>query len=113
MTSRINLDFLKLYWALPRDVQDRARTAYRQWEADASHPGLDFKRVHPTFPLWSARIDQNYRAVGLRVAGPEGGEITWFFVGTHAAYDRLLRRAQGPIRGQDAKGRRGDRPGRR
>jgi hypothetical protein len=37
-------------------------------------------------PLWSVCINQSYRAVGVRT----GDVIIWFFIGTHAEYDRLL-----------------------
>jgi hypothetical protein len=51
------------------------------------HPGLQFKQVHPTLPVWSVRITASYRAVGIRTASDK---IVWFFIGTHDDYDRLL-----------------------
>jgi hypothetical protein len=33
------------------------------------------------------RVTESYRAVGVRKADDE---IVWFFIGTHAEYDRLL-----------------------
>jgi hypothetical protein len=76
-----------LYAALPDDVRQAARDAYARWRADPFHQGLAFKRVHPTLPLWSVRIGIRWRAVGKR----EGDTITWFWIGSHAEYDRLLR----------------------
>ncbi|HEY3064347.1 MAG TPA: hypothetical protein VGL09_01055 [Methylomirabilota bacterium] len=38
------------------------------------------------FIIYSARVSLGYRAVGLM----EGDEITWFWIGTHGEYDRLL-----------------------
>ncbi len=35
---------------------------------------------------WSVRISKEYRAVGIEV---EKG-ISWFWVGTHAEYERLI-----------------------
>jgi hypothetical protein len=32
------------------------------------------------------RVTKSYRAVGVR----EGDTIIWFFIGTHAEYDRML-----------------------
>jgi len=52
-----------------------------------NHPGLQFKPVHSTLPIWSVRITASYRAVGVRSA-PD--MIVWFFIGTHAEYERLL-----------------------
>lgn len=37
-------------------------------------------------PLWSVRITASYRAVGVRT----DDLIVWFFIGTHAEYERLL-----------------------
>ena len=74
---------------MPREVQDCAREAYRRFQADPSHPGLQFKPLHASLPLWSVRITESYRAVGIRKTGDE---MVWFFIGTHAQYDRLLAR---------------------
>jgi hypothetical protein len=68
-------------------VQQRAREAYRRFKADPAHPGLQFKRLHTTLPLWSVRVSDSYRAVGVRKSDEE---IIWFFIGTHAEYDRML-----------------------
>jgi hypothetical protein len=68
-------------------VQERARGAYRRFAADPSHPGLHFKRLHTSLPLWSARISEGYRAVGIL----NDDEVVWFFIGTHADYDHLLK----------------------
>jgi hypothetical protein len=72
---------------LPRDVQERARAAYRRFQADPGHPVLQFKRLNTELPIWSVRISDSYRAVGVR---RNDEEIVWFFIGTHADYDKLL-----------------------
>ena len=58
------------------------------FKANPNHPSLRFKRVHSTEPIYSVRININYRAVGVS----EKGEIVWFWVGTHAKYDKLIDR---------------------
>ena len=63
-----------------------AAKAYLLFRSNPSHPSLNLKRVHTNEPLYSVRVTRGYRAVGLL----EDGEITWFWIGTHAAYDRLL-----------------------
>ena len=68
-------------------MQQRARDAYRRFRANPAHPGLQFKPLNSTLPLWSVRINDSYRAVGVRKSD---AEIIWFFVGTHADYDKLL-----------------------
>lgn len=68
-------------------MQRRARDAYQRFQANPSHPGLQFKPLNATLPLWSVRINDSYRAVGVRKGADE---IIWFFIGTHADYDKLL-----------------------
>lgn len=87
MTSRLHPSFRQGFARLPRDVQNRARAAYRRFAADPSHPGLQFKRLNATLPLWSVRVSDSYRAVGVR---KDDETIIWFFIGTHADYDKLL-----------------------
>jgi len=85
--SRTRKSFWTDYKALPAVIRVRAKVAYLQFVVDPWHPGLQFKQVHPTLPVWSVRITASYRAVGVRTA-PD--TIVWFFIGTHADYDRLL-----------------------
>jgi len=68
-------------------VQERARAAYRLFQQEPSHPSLRFKVVHSSRPIYSVRIGLGYRALGVR----DGDEIVWFWIGSHADYDRLLR----------------------
>jgi mRNA-degrading endonuclease RelE of RelBE toxin-antitoxin system len=86
---RTNCDhasFRRDFAKLPRNIQERARAAYRRFQADPSHPGLQFKQLHSSSQLWSVRVTESYRAVGVR----DGDKIIWFFIGTPAEYDRLL-----------------------
>jgi hypothetical protein len=39
-------------------------------------------------PFYSVRVGLGYRALGLR----EGEHVYWFWIGSHAEYDELLRR---------------------
>jgi hypothetical protein len=83
---RTTAQFRKQFSALPRQVQQQARSAYRQFQKDPSYPSLRFKKIHPDLPIYSARINKNYRAVGQI----EGDTIIWFWIGSHTEYDRLL-----------------------
>jgi hypothetical protein len=38
-------------------------------------------------PVYAARITLEYRALGVLT----GEEVVWFWIGSHADYDRLLR----------------------
>ncbi|MFO0959710.1 MAG: hypothetical protein U0800_20115 [Isosphaeraceae bacterium] len=86
MNSFLLPEFLVLYRALPDQVRQQARQAYALFREDPHHPSLRFRQVHPARPIFSARVGLHYRAVGIR----EGNEIFWFWIGSHAEYDRLL-----------------------
>jgi hypothetical protein len=77
-----------MFAALPHRVQRQARDAYRLFSENPSHPGLHFKRVHPDPPTYSIRVGISYRAVGVMA----GDVVTWFWIGTHAEYDKLIAR---------------------
>lgn len=87
MNSIVTPQFLKLYGALPEVVRQQARQAYALFQQDPHHPSLRFRRVHPTRPIFSARVSLDYRSVGIR----EGSDIHWFWIGSHAEYDHLLK----------------------
>ncbi len=48
---------------------------------------MRFKHVQSSFDVYSVRIGLGYRALGVMV-GPS--EIVWFWIGTHADYDKLI-----------------------
>jgi hypothetical protein len=86
--SRATPRFWAAYRELPPEIQRLARKAYRLFRDDPTHPGLQFKKIHDHDPIYSVRVTLGYRAVGLL----EDDEITWFWIGSHAEYDRLLSR---------------------
>ncbi|MEX0776310.1 MAG: hypothetical protein WD042_11450 [Phycisphaeraceae bacterium] len=88
MTSRTTRIFRQLFAALPARAQRQAREAYRLFRDSPAHPGLHFKPVHADPPMYSARVGIGYRAVGAK----EGDVITWFWIGSHAEYDKLIER---------------------
>ncbi|MSQ23988.1 MAG: hypothetical protein EXR58_05495 [Chloroflexi bacterium] len=88
MNSSVTRDFRELLGRLPSSVQEEAGRAYLLWQRDQHHPGLAFKRVSQRQPIYSVRIGIGHRALGLSV----GDRIYWFWIGTHADYDGLLRR---------------------
>ncbi|MEM8544113.1 MAG: hypothetical protein AAGF66_09000 [Cyanobacteria bacterium P01_H01_bin.119] len=88
MRSSTTKDFRKRLHQLPTLVQEQAHKAYALWRTDPYHPSLQFKRVSQRQPIYSARISLNYRALGLL----EQEHIYWFWIGTHAEYDELLKR---------------------
>ena len=86
MKSSTTNEFRRLFADLPEQVQQQTRGAYRQFKENPSHPSLRFKKVHPDLPIYSARITKNYRAVGQL----DGDTVIWFWVGSHAEYDKFL-----------------------
>ena len=88
MKSSLSREFRKRLDALPPKVREQADRAYALWRSEPHHPGLQFKRVSQREPIYSIRIGLGYRALGLR----EGDHIFWFWIGSHAEYDELLRR---------------------
>jgi mRNA-degrading endonuclease RelE of RelBE toxin-antitoxin system len=80
--------FMKLYRDLPEQSRKQAREAYKQFIDNPQHPSLHFKQVHAGKSIYSARINKNYRVLGIL----NGSEIVWFWIGIHDEYDKLLAR---------------------
>jgi hypothetical protein len=87
LTSRVTEDFLAYFAALPKAIKDQARKAYRLWRQNPSHPSLRFKKVHAEEPIYSVRVARGWRVLGLM----EDDTITWFWIGSHADYERMLK----------------------
>lgn len=75
--------FWQHYRQLPAEVRDLADKNFQLLKANPRHPSLHFKRIGK---LWSARVGAHHRALGLD--RPEG--VVWFWIGSHADYDKLL-----------------------
>ena len=88
MRSFTDRSFWDAYQRIPDHVQRQARESYRFFASNPNHPSLDFKRVGRRRPVYSVRISDDYRALGVL----DGGDIVWFWIGPHHEYDRLLRR---------------------
>lgn len=83
MNSKAVPSFWDGFDRLPGNVQVAARKQYELWIRNPHHPSLRFKKVGD---FWSARVTGSYRALGVM----DGDTIIWFFIGTHAEYERLL-----------------------
>jgi hypothetical protein len=88
MRSSATKAFRKRLLILPESVQEQAAKSYELWREDPYHPSLQFKRVNQKQPIYSVRINLNYRALGLL----ESDRIYWYWIGTHDEYDELLKR---------------------
>ena len=68
-------------------MRQKARRAYRLWLENPNHPGLQFKPLHGVAGgVWSVRIGLSWRAL----ATIRGDRVTWFWIGSHADYDREI-----------------------
>ena len=88
MKSVTTQRFRELFARAPDSVQTKIRAAYRLWAEIPSHPSLRFKKVHDRLPIYSVRVDLDWRAVGVL----QEDTVVWFFVGSHAEYERLLKK---------------------
>ncbi len=86
MKSFTTKRFRKLHASLPEDVGLQAVRAYQLFIRNPSHPGLNFKKVDEEGNIYSARVGLSYRALGQM----NGSDIVWFWIGSHADYDKLL-----------------------
>ena len=88
MKSRTTERFRKAFERLPEQVRRQARETYKLFTQNPHHPSLRFKQVHPARPIYSVRIGIEYRALCVR----EEEEFVWFWIGSHADYDKLISR---------------------
>jgi hypothetical protein len=71
------------YDALPSEIQKQADKQFTLFVSDPDHPSL---RLKPVGAVWSVRVTKSYRALARR----RGDSFYWFWIGTHADYDKLL-----------------------
>ena len=76
-------EFWRHYRALPAEVRVLADRCFEFLKANPRHPSLHLKHVGE---YWSARVGLHYRALGV----DDGEAISWFWIGTHADYDKLI-----------------------
>jgi hypothetical protein len=86
MKSHVSRQFLALLANLPLDIQRQAHEAYRQFQQNPNHPGLNFERIHSRPNTYSTRVNKSYRVLGAM----RQGEMYWYWIGTHAEYDKLI-----------------------
>jgi len=77
-------DFWKCYESLPFSAQKLADKNFEILKENPRHPSLHLKKVDP---YWSVRIGRRHRAIAVETE--EG--LLWFWIGTHAEYDKLLK----------------------
>lgn len=76
--------FWNAYRNLPEQVRVLADKNYGLLKENPQHPSLRLKRVGR---FWSVRIGLRYRALAVE----DNGDLVWFWIGSHADYDALIR----------------------
>lgn len=76
--------FWQAYSKLPENVRALADKNYALLKENPQHPSLHFKKVGR---YWSTRIGLRHRALAVEV---DGG-LLWFWIGSHADYDGLIK----------------------
>jgi hypothetical protein len=76
--------FWEVYSKLPAAVRELANKNYALLKENPQHPSLHFKKVGR---FWSVRIGLRYRVLATEV---DDG-LLWFWIGSHADYDALVR----------------------
>jgi hypothetical protein len=77
-------DFWAAYRKLPEAIRNLADKNFALLKSEPRHPSLHFKKVGK---LWSARVGLHYRALATEA----DGDLVWFWIGSHAEYDRLIK----------------------
>ena len=77
-------EFWAAYRPLPNTVRALADKNFALLKNDPNHPSLRLKKVGR---FYSVRVGLRYRALAVDA---EGG-LLWFWIGSHADYDALLK----------------------
>ena len=76
--------FWVCYEKLPSHIQALADKNFVLLKENPQHPSLHIKK---TGKYWSVRVGMRHRGLAVEV---EDG-LLWFWIGTHAEYDKLLK----------------------
>lgn len=88
MRSKTTERFRKCFNQLPSQIQRQARAAYQLFKENPQHPSLRFKLIHNNQPIYSVRVNRQYRALSVK----DEDTLIWFWIGDHEGYDELLKR---------------------
>jgi hypothetical protein len=80
-------EFWKRYAELPLEVREAADKKYALFARDPFHPSLGLEHKGD---VWTADIGRSYRAIANR----DGNDFHWFWIGSHEAYNKILRRSR-------------------
>lgn len=84
MKHRASKKFWQHYHRLPSEIQKIADKNFELLKSNPRHPSLQFKTVGR---MWSARVGSHFRALAVE----SGRDLVWFWIGTHAEYNEIIR----------------------
>jgi hypothetical protein len=87
LKSHLTVNFIDRFQQLPDHTKRSARRNYQLWRKNPRHPSLQFKRVGEKQQVYSVRVGIGWRALGVKYRDV----IVWFWIGSHADYEGLLK----------------------
>jgi hypothetical protein len=82
--NRTFSEFWLHYEHLPVAIRAQAKKAFERFRHNPCLPSFRFKPLKGHTNVWSVRVGLHYRAVALRT----GDTLRWFWIGSHAEFDR-------------------------
>ena len=77
--------FWDCYHNLQKSIQELADKNFDLLKTHPQHPSLHLKKIKK---YYSVRVGKKHRALGIQ---SEEGDTVWFWIGTHAEYDKLIK----------------------
>lgn len=85
MKHRVAAEFWNAFHDLPPRIQQLARRKSERMQQDPRTVNLK-----KTGRYWSARVNRQYRAVGVDIPDPDVYGVLWIWIGKHDEYERLI-----------------------
>ena len=69
------------------DICKLAEENYHSWKENPWNPGLRFKQIYQSLPIFSFRVGMRHRTVGVETGD---GKIVWFWVGSFETFRQAV-----------------------
>nr|WP_245395092.1 hypothetical protein [methane-oxidizing endosymbiont of Gigantopelta aegis] len=76
--------FWSAYDMLPQSVKCVADRNFKILKENPYYPSLHLKKINP---YWSVRAGIRYRALAIEI----NDDLLWFWIGSHAEYDKFIK----------------------
>ena len=77
--------FWDCYGRLPEEIRELADKQFELFRQNPRHPSLGFAKKGE---VYTVAIGRSYRAIARK----KGDDYFWFWIGSHEAYNKLLKR---------------------